>query len=915
MDLASEPQTDSLLMTTYKRKLIEVTLPLEAINRESAREKSVRRGHPSTIHLWWARRPLAACRAVLFASLVDDPSAHPDRFPTEAAQETERKRLFAIIEELVKWDNSNDARVLDAAKAEIAASSDGVPPSVLDPFCGGGSIPLEAQRLGLVAHASDINPVAVLITKALIEIPPKFTGLPPVNPGAEAPALGGWSGVSGLAADVRYYGRWMSDQAEVELARNYPLAPTPKGQVPRTVIAWIWARTCLCPNPVCSARMPLVNSFVMRNTPSGRTWMEPIVDRISKQVAYRPRKGGQPISGTVTRDGARCIVCGEPVPLSYIRVEGKAGRMGTQLLSIVVDGQRGREYLAPTTEHERAAEVEPPADPPRAALPHNPRAVTTPNYGIVNHTQLFTNRQLCVLVACSDLVAAAHRKAIADGADTSRADAIATYLGLAIGRLANRCSSQSFWNPNRETVEQVFSRNALPMIWVYAEANPFSDSSGNFIGQIDYLAAALARVPAGVAGYAQQLDATTPLPGPPAMVCTDPPYYDNVPYADLSDFFYVWLRRCVSAYVPELFSTILVPKERELIAEPARQGSKEAAAAFFETGLKTAFGNLVARQLQAYPMTIFYAFKQAEDDGDGDRASTGWETMLQALLDSNCVITGTWPVRTERTGGLREVGRNALASSIVLVCRKRPLDAPLATRKDFLSDLHAELPSALRRLQQGNIAPVDLAQAAIGPGMAVFSRYAKVIEADGSTMAVRAALGIINHVLDETLAEQDGDFDARTRWAVAWFEQFGMNPGEFGVAETLSKAKATAVNALVDAGIVDARAGRVKLVGRDSFSSDWDPATTDWLSVWEVTQRLVWAVENGGDTAAARLVQRVGGLAETARELAYRLYHVCERKRWAKEALSYNGLVVAWPSITRIAAEASGQAVQMTLGS
>ena len=902
-------------MTEYQRKLIEVALPLDAINKESAREKSIHHGHPSTVHLWWARRPLATCRAVLFASLVDDPSAHPEQFATEAAQQGERKRLFAILEELVKWENINNEAVFKAARAEITRSCNGTPPPVLDPFCGGGSIPLEAQRLGLIAYASDLNPVAVLITKALIEVPPRFAGKPPANPGAQAPGLGGWSGAHGLADDVRYYGRWMSERAEAALGGNYPAAPASDGRTARTVIAWIWARTCHCPNPACGAEMPLVNSFVLRSKPAGRVWMEPIVDRTSKRITYRVAGGADPPTGTVDRSGARCLVCNEPVPLTYVRAEGKAGRMGHQLLAIVLDGERGRTYLAPTREHEIAAAMDSPVGAPDTDLPKHALGFRTQAYGITKHSQLFTNRQLHVLTTFSDLVAEAHRQVIKDGADRSYADAIATYLGLAIGRLANRCSSQSFWDAGGEKVQQVFARNALPMIWVYTEANPFSDSSGNFIGQIDYLAEALGRLPATGSGQASQLDATRPLEGAPALVCTDPPYYDNVPYADLSDFFYVWLRRCLSPYLPELFTTILVPKDRELIAEPARQGSSEAAAVFFETGLRVAFGNLLSRQLDAYPMTIFYAFKQAEDDGDGaGRASTGWETMLQALLDSGCVITGTWPVRTEQAAGLREIGRNALASSIVLVCRRRSADAPLATRKDFLSALQAELPSALRRLQQGNIAPVDLAQAAIGPGMAVFSRYAKVIEADGSAMAVRTALGIINHVLDETLAEQEGDFDPGTRWAVAWFEQFGMSPGEFGVAETLSKAKNTAVNALVEAGIVEARAGRVKLIDRDSLSSEWNPAANDRLSVWEVTQHLVWALENGGDAGAAEMVRRVGGLAETARELAYRLYHVCERKRWAKEALSYNGLVVAWPSIIRIAAEQSGEAVQLSLG-
>jgi putative DNA methylase len=482
---------------------------------------------------------------------------------------------------------------------------------------------------------------------------------------------------------------------------------------------------------------------------------------------------------------------------------------------------------------------------------------------------------------------------------------VTTYLGLCVSRLANRCSSQSFWHVNRETVEQVFGRNALPMIWVFAEANPFSTSTGNFLGQVDYLANALEDLPARGQATVRQLDAAAPGTWHgPALVCTDPPYYDNVPYADLSDFFYVWLRRCLSSIEPDLFSTLLVPKAQELIAEPARQGSWEAAAGFFESGLRKAFENMLVVHDERFPLTLFYAFKQSEDTGDGSgHASTGWETMLQGLLDAAAMVTGTWPVRTEQPGGLREVGRAALASSIVLVCRKRPTSAPLGTRRELLAALKSELPGSLRLLQHANIAPVDLAQASIGPGMAIFSRYARVLEADGSKMTVRAALGLINQVLDEILAEQEGDLDAESRWAVAWFEEVGTQPGPFGKAETLSKAKNTAVNALVRAGILEVKGNKVRLLGRDELLETWDPVDDPRLTVWEVAQHMMRALETGGEGKAAKILQRVGALGDAARELAYRLYVICERKRWAQDALAYNALVVAWPSI----AAAAGQ--------
>lgn len=900
------------------KKLIEVALPLDAINRESAREKTIRHGHPSTFHLWWARRPLAACRAVIFASLVDDPSAHPELFLTEEAQQAERERLFKIIERLVPWEAAENASVLAEAAAEIKHCCGDRLPAVLDPFCGGGSIPLEAQRLGLEVLASDLNPVAALITKALVEIPPRFAGRPAIRPdGPGQLGVETWHGAQGLAEDVRYYARWMRDQAEARIGDLYPPAtlPTEHGNGGATVITWLWARTVVCPNPACGATMPLLNSFTVSNRKGRESWLEPVPNKTEKRIDFEVRTGaGDPKEGSVTRSGARCLACGTSVPLATVRELAKAGGLGSQLLCTVAEGNRRRIYLEATADQIAAAAVERPSDVPETALPESALGFRVQNYGITRHWQLFTDRQLVTMTTFCDLVAEAREKLLADGADEAYADAVTTYLGLCIGRLANRCSSQSFWNPNRDTVEQVFARNALPMIWVYAEANPFSDSSGNFLGQVEYLANALDRVPARGRATVQQLDAAASGPGRAAMVCTDPPYYDNVPYADLSDFFYVWLRRCLSKIEPELFSTILVPKAQELIAEPARQGSWDAAAAFFETGLRKAFENMLAVQDPAFPLTLFYAFKQSEDSGDGaGHASTGWETMLQGLLDAGTMITGTWPVRTEQPGGLREVGRAALASSIVLVCRRRPASAPLGTRREFLSALKEDLPQALRRLEQGNVAPVDLAQASIGPGMAVFSRYAKVVEADGSAMRVRAALGLINQALDEIFAEQEGDLDAESRWAVAWFEECGTETGPFGKAETLSKAKDTAVNTLVQAGIVEAKGNKVRLLRRGELPDTWDPVADQRLTVWEVTQHLIRSLESGGEKKAAELLHRVGALGEAARELAYRLYTICERKKWAKEALAYNGLVIAWPAIAAASTSPARHATQQEL--
>ncbi len=828
-------------MSSGRKKLIEVALPLEAINRESAREKSIRHGHPSTLHLWWARRPLAACRAVLFASIVDDPSSRPEEFPTEEDQQRERQRLFRIIEELVKWDNSNNETVLEAARAEIRKATNGNPLPVLDPFCGGGSIPLEAHRLGLEAHASDLNPVAVLITKALVEIPPEFAGRAPVNPESrEKLAYGAtWKGAQGLAEDVRYYGRWMRDEAFKRIGHLYPKAKLPNGGK-ATVIAWLWARTVKCPNPACGAQMPLVRSFTLSTKRGKEKHVEPIVDRAAKTVRFEVRSGSTAPEGTVGRRGARCVVCGTPVPLTHVRAEGQAGRMSAQLMAMVVAGERQRMYLSPNADHAAIARSAEPSWRPSGSTPERLTGGTCYGYGLTEWGDLFTPRQLVALTTLSERVAEAHKRIHADGTDHFYSGAVATYLGLGVSKSADYNSSLVVWSPSRDQAKSTFARQALPMVWDFAEVNPFAGAAGDLEVSLAGIAETLERLPTGQSGRTKQLDATAAADGVmDPLVCTDPPYYDNIGYADISDYFYVWLRRSLVNLYSDLFSTLLTPKEQELVATPYRfDGNRRRAEQFFEQGLGQAFKHLRKVQHTDYPLTLFYAFRQAESKASGDGAvvltSTGWETMLRGLLTADLAVTGTWPMRTERGGRTVGIGTNALASSIVLVCRARPANAGLATRREFVATLRVELPEALRMLQHGNIAPVDLAQAAIGPGMGIFSRYVRIVEADGSTMTVRTALGLINQALD----------------------------GE-------------------------------------ELSADWNPAADRRVTVWEVMQHLIKRLEEGGEDAAAGLLRRVGGLGEAARDLAYRLYTMCERKGWAQEALSYNALVVAWPEIAR----------------
>jgi putative DNA methylase len=992
---------------TVRKKVIEVALPLEAINKASAREKSIRHGHPSTLHLWWARRPLAAARAVIFAQMVDDPSGYvdvlrsdsklrrkaesvlkgrlkvweeartlaekakgtslvvpePGPAPTldETLAEIERQRLFRIIEDLVLWENTTNETVLQAARDEIWASwrrtcaeNADHPrakeifdrhrlPAFHDPFAGGGALPLEAQRLGLEAYASDLNPVAVLINKAMIEIPPRFAGRSAVNPEArkeKALLAREWKGAQGLAHDVRYYGKWMRDQAEKRIGDLYPpfevtaemaeertdLKPYVGQKL--TVVAWLWARTVKSPNPAFAAvDVPLASTFMLSTKTGKEVYVEPVIEDGGYHFAVKvgkPKNAERAKRGTKLSRGANfeCVMSGTPISGDYIKAEGKAGRMGARLMAIVAEGQRGRVYLAPTAEHDIAARRAKPEWKPETPLAPEPRGLWTPPYGLTTYGDLFTPRQLVALTTFSDLVGEAmqqvRRDALAsslsddhtplrDGGEgaAAYAEAVCLYVAFAISKLADRGSTICTWFTERDSTRNTFARQSIPMTWDYAELNTLLGGTGSFLGAIEWTAESIDGVAAGLGssvGFGQQVDAATQLLSTDKVVSTDPPYYDNVGYADLSDFFYVWLRRSVRGIFPGLFTTLGVPKAEELVATPYRHGSKEKAETFFLDGMTRAMRRLVEQAHPAFPATIYYAFKQSESETEAGTASTGWETFLDAVVRAGFGISGTWPMRTEL--GNRMIGRdaNALASSIVLVCRKRDADAAAATRREFVAALKAELPAALRHLQEGNIAPVDLAQAAIGPGMAVYTRYATVLDAEAKPVPVREALALINQVLDETLAEQEGDFDADTRWALAWFEQSGFDEGEYGVAETLSKAKNTSVEGLVVAGILASKRGKVRLLSPDELPESWDPATDPRLNAWEAVHHLVRALARG-EAAAGELVARLGAKAEIARELAYRLYTVCERKKRAPEALSYNALVQSWPEISRLAKE------------
>ncbi|MGE0306055.1 MAG: DUF1156 domain-containing protein [Acidimicrobiia bacterium] len=900
---------------TYKKKLIEVALPLATINAESARDKGIR-NHPQALHRWWARRPLAAARAVLWASLVDDPSAHPDRFPSHDEQQAERDRLFGILERLVPWEASNDRRVLDEARAEIVRSCEGELPRLLDPFGGGGAIPLEAMRLGLPTFTGDLNPVAVIIQRAMLEVPHRFAGRPPVAPAIRS-SQGIWEGMRGLAADIEFHGEWMREEARRRIGKYYPDARRADGAAVAPV-GWVWARTVKSPDPSWPGRVPLVRSWVLSKKP-GRpvVWIEPVVDHASKSVSFHIREGGNPPPGNIGRQGGVCIATGAPIPISYIRNEAKADRMGSAMLAIVAEGDRARLFLDPIDATDLEAGLPDPSWVPTGAMSANTRHMSPPGFGLDQWSKLFTKRQLVALSTLMELLDEVKARVEADAIEISTdstnlrdggaggrayAEAVVTYLALALSKGLDFNCTLAGWDATNVKIRNTFARQALPMTWDYVEANILGQGVGSFSSMVSSTTAALLALPVGDGASTTQRDARARVAEVGmCVVATDPPYYDNVPYADISDFFYVWLRRALAGIWPDEFATLLTPKADEMVADPVRAGSKPKAKAHFENGMREVFAEVAANADPRYPSTIFYAFKATESETEGV-ASTGWETFLRGLLDAGFAITATWPVRTEKPGRSREIGSAALASSIVLACRKREVTAAMATRGELIAALRLEMEPAVRLLQMENIAPVDLAQSAIGPGIAIFSRYARVVEADGATMSVRTALNLINEILAEVLLGEESEFDADTRFALTWFEQYGHNPGPYGDAATLARAKNTSVEGVERAGVVHSRDGKVRLVEREELSDGWDPAADTRLTVWETTQHLIRALDRSEVEAASLLARMGSGVGERGRQLAYLLYGLCDRKKWADEAGAYNMLVTAWPEVSRLAA-------------
>jgi putative DNA methylase len=935
------------------RKLIEVALPLDKINVAAAREKSIRHGHPSTLHLWWARRPLAAARAVLFAQLVNDPGYERqlNRGVNKVEAAKERERLFRIVEDLVLWENSNSEQVLSAARAEIRKSwretcelnrkhPDAATlfdpeklPAFHDPFAGGGAIPLEAQRLGLESYASDLNPVAVTINKAMIEIPPRSAGHAPIGPVSISdrdPNLSraDWPGDSGLAEDVRRYGAWMRSEAERRIGHLYPrVTITPEIATDRpdlkplvgqslTVIAWLWARTVKSPNPVYShVDVPLVSTFVLSSKEGKEVYIQPVVEGDRYYFTVRPGKTpGKLVNGTKMSRGANfeCILSKTAIAPSHIYTEAQAHRMSTKLMAIVAESSSGRVFLPPSIDHEAIARTAVPNWQPELLMPENPRWFSPPLYGLKTYGDLFTSRQLVALNVFSDLVAEAMPKCQQDAAvggysedlisldeggtgAFAYAQAITTYLALGLSRLTDICNALCRWETSKTQVRNLFGRQAIPMIWDFAENNVFGGAAGDYDVSLGNLLKALAQLPASNAGIANQADAQTQTISFGKVVSTDPPYYDNIGYADLSDFFYVWLRRSLRPSLPGLFATVAVPKLDELVATPYRHGGKDSAEAFFLSGMTKALRNIADQAHPAFPVTVYYAFKQSDTDSDDVTSNSGWITFLEAISRSGFALNGTWPMRTELSNRMIGSGTNALASSIVLVCRKRDPDATTISRREFLRELNETLPDALIAMTRGGenspVAPVDLSQSIIGPGMGIFSKYKAVLEADGRPMSVRTALQIINRFL------ADDDFDSESQFCLQWFESNGWKAGVYGSADVAARAKGTSVDAIHRAGVLRSGSGEVAPVRWSDLPPDWFPDHGNQTPIWEALHYLIRALNADGEGAAGALLARMPAVSGPVRTLAYRLYTLSERKGWAEDARPYNELIGAWAAI------------------
>lgn len=908
----------------HKIKLIERIIPIEAINANAEYEKKPGVGpHPRSLHLWWAKRPHAAARAIIFCQLVDDPSSSPELFPTIDDQNKERERLMEIAAKLSDWKLSFDDDVMKDAQKEILKSNNGEFPIISDPFSGGGTIAAEAQRIGVPSVCSDINPIPFLIGKTMVEYPWRYKDSSPRS--VKSIQRTSYRFSDGLASDFRNYGNILIEKFKSRMAAFYPRVDLPKefGSGKADVVCWLWAKTVASPDPALSGlHVPLIKSMDLCNKKGSRVWLQPKVSGTSYTFGVQSEALGheyESIKGTVGRSGATCIVSGAAIPLAYIRKEGVSGRIGEKLIAIAVNtGGRGKVYI-PATESQselmfscknlRDGDLS-------IGIEHWSGCTNSVVYGFDTFDKLFNDRQSYSLKELASLISEMRsyiRNDILDSGCSKEFSeeysiVMVDYLSLALSRALDFNNRFTGWNASNQKIMHLFGSHRIPMVWDYGEANITSNVVGGLPQIVEFLAKCIERVQPRARGSVTLAPAQEISFGEMTVVSTDPPYFDNVPYSNLSDFFYMWLRPIMKESHSSEFGTIATPKNGELVANEARHGSKAHAEEFFLNGMEGALTNLKRQHDSRYPIVIYYAFKQSEIEEEG-LISRGWSAFLSSVVASGLQVIATWPIRSESSLRLRAHGSNALSTSVVMVCRVRENVGEVISRSDFVRNLRKELPSAIATLQASNVSPADMPQSAIGPGIRVFSRYAAVLESDDSPMSVKTALQLINAELDTFLSSLTGDFDAETRFAVTWFEQFGYDKGEFGTAQSLCQARGLAVDAVKHAGIIESAAGKVRLLKRSELDDGWDPNTDTHLTIWECLQYLVRALDEGEENAA-RLLKRIGPeRAGAVKDLAYYLYDLAGNKRRdAQEATAYNALIALWSDLTGLASTVSDDA-------
>ena len=900
---------------TYKKKLIEVAIPLEAINAHAEKEKNnpFLKGHPRSLHQWWARRPNTTARAIIFSQIIDDPSCDPSRFPTEEAQDAERERIFDLIARGCGWGSDLDRAALEELK-KIAALSMGCKLSELnfyDPFCGGGAIPLEAKRIGLKSHASDLNPIALLITAGQIDVPEFCFGLSAANKSFLQSSQS--NNLLGLASDILFYADRMQSLAQDKIGDLYPDITVDSSKYSPS--AYIWARTVPCPDPAFSGLMtPLIRSFSISSKKGKRIWLEP--QKSQSGIDFIVKK--EPLdrfsslrAPSVSKSGGECLISGAALPLNYIREMAEGGRMGAQLAAIVCDPSSGRTAFSVTDAAPPQISQDLLRSVPSIPLPEKALGFRVQLYGMHDFKEIFSSRQQLCLQTFSGLIPQIRNSVANDFREKHQgkydadlyASTVCRYLQMAISKLADYNNTISCWNQNNMNVTHLFTKHAIPMSWDYCEVNPFS-SLMSFTSISQSIAKAVENLPNGPSGHIFQHDAADiQMHVSNAIISTDPPYYDNIGYADLSDLFYLWARENIKIILPDISTTLAAPKSEEAIASPFRHPTRTDAENWFMQKMQKVMQNLCAAAAHASPITIYYAFKQKEISDEGV-SSPGWVSFLEGVLNSGLSVVATWPVRTERAARSVGIGTNALASSVLLVCRPRVKDAGVISRAEFMRALKRELRPSLAHLQAASITPADMPQSSIGPGMGIFSRYEAVLESDDQPMTVKSALQLINQELDDFIGGFQGEFDQETRFTITWFEQHGMGRGDYGTANSLATARGISVDSVKHAGIVESQAGKVRILNRDELLDDWDPQTDTHLTIWECLQYLVRQHEKDGIAyETALLLRKIGGKADAVKDLAYCLYDISANKRQdAKEATAYNALIADWTELTREAA-------------